>query len=58
MAFEDNSTGRSASPVTASLHRITECSGLEGTSVGHPVQSPAEAGSSTVGCTGPHPGGS
>ena len=29
-------------------HRITEWSGLEGTSVGHPVQPPAEAGSPTV----------
>ena len=39
-------------------HRITECLGLEGTSVGHPVQHPAEAGSPTAGCTGPCPGGS
>jgi len=31
--------------------------GLEGTSVGHPVQPPAEAGSPTAGCTGPRPGG-
>ena len=31
--------------------RITEWSGLEGTSVGHPVQPPAEAGSPTAGCT-------
>jgi len=37
-------------------HRITECSGLEGTSVGHPVQPPAQAGSPTAGCTGPCPG--
>jgi len=37
--------------------RITEWSGLEGTSVGHPVQPPAEAGSPTAGCTGPRPGG-
>jgi len=29
-------------------HRITEWSGLEGTSVGHPVQPPAEAGSSEL----------
>ena len=39
-------------------HRITECWGLEGTSVGHPVQHPAEAGSPTAGCKGPCPGGS
>ena len=39
-------------------YRITECSGLEGTSVGHPVQPPAEAGSPRAGCTGPRPGGS
>ena len=25
------------------MHRITECSGLEGTSVGHPAQPPAGA---------------
>ena len=37
--------------------RITECSGLQGTSVGHPVQPPAEAGSPRAGCTGPRPGG-
>ena len=42
---------------THSSHRITECSGLAGTSVGHPVQPPAEAGSPTAGCTGPCPGG-
>jgi len=30
--------------------------GLQGTSVGHPVQPPAEAGSPTAGCTGPRPG--
>jgi len=39
-------------------HRITEWWGLEGTSVGHPVQPPAEAGPPTAGCTGPCPGGS
>ena len=39
-------------------HRITEWWGLEGTSVGHPVQPPAEAGLPTVGCRGPCPGGS
>ena len=38
--------------------RFTEWSGLAGTSVGHPVQPPAEAGSPTVGCRGPCPGGS
>jgi len=38
-------------------HRITACSGLEVTSMGHPVQPPAEAGSPTAGCTGPCPGG-
>ena len=40
----------------AGNHRITECSGLEGTSVCHPVQPPAEAGSPRAGCTGPCPG--
>ena len=39
------------------FHRITECWGSEGTSVGHPVQPPAQAGSPTAGCTGPRPGG-
>ena len=39
-------------------HRITEWRGLEGTSVGHPVQPPAQAGSPRAGCTGPCPGGS
>ena len=39
-------------------HRITEWSGLEGTSVGHPVPPPAKAGSPRAGCTGPRPGGS
>jgi len=39
-------------------HRITEWSGLEGTSVGHLVQPPTEAGSPRAGCTGPRPGGS
>jgi len=39
-------------------HRITEWSGLAGTSVGHPAQPPAQAGSPTVGCRGPCPGGS
>jgi len=42
----------------ASCHRITEWSGLEGTSVGHQVQPPAEAGSPRAGCTGPCPSGS
>ena len=42
-------------PGTA-FHRITEWWGLEGTSVGHPVQPPAQAGSPTVGCRGPCPG--
>ena len=37
--------------------RITAWSGLEGTSVGHPVQPPAQAGSPRAGCTGPCPGG-
>jgi len=39
-------------------HRITECSGLAGPSVGHPAQPPAQAGSPTAGCTAPRPGGS
>ena len=38
------------------FHRITECSGLAGTSVGHLVQPPAEAGSPRAGCTAPRPG--
>jgi len=37
--------------------RITEWWGLEGTSVGHPAQPPAQAGSPRTGCTGPRPGG-
>ena len=40
-----------------SPYRITECLGLEGTSVGHPVQPPAQAGSPRAGCTAPRPGG-
>jgi len=44
--------------VGISNHRITEWSGLTGTSVGHLVQPPAEAGSPRAGCTGPCPGGS
>ena len=32
--------------------------GLEGSSVGHPAQPPAEAGSPRAGCTAPRPGGS
>ena len=39
-------------------HRITECLRLEGTSVGHLVQCPVEAGSPRAGCIGPCPGGS
>ena len=39
------------------FHRITEWSGLAGTSVGHPAQPPAQAGSPTAGCTAPRPGG-
>jgi len=38
------------------IHRITECLGLEGPSVGHPTQTPAQAGSPRPGCTGPCPG--
>jgi len=40
------------------LLQITEWLGLEGTSVGHLVQPPAEAGSPRAGCRGPCPGGS
>ena len=36
---------------------ITEWQGLEGTSVGHPAQPPAQAGSPRAGCTAPRPGG-
>jgi len=36
--------------------RLTECSGLEGTSGDHLVQLPTEAGSPTADCTGPCPG--
>ena len=39
-------------------YRITECSGLEGISMGHLVHPPAEAGSPTAGFTGLCPGGS
>jgi len=38
-------------------HRITECLGLAGPSVGHPAQPPAQAGSPRAGCKGPCPGG-
>ena len=36
-------------PSAIKNHRITGCSGLEGPSVGHPIQPPAEAGSPTAG---------
>jgi len=49
--------GSTAGRAVSQNHRITECSGLEGTSVGHPVQPPAQAGSPRAGCTGPRPGG-
>ena len=39
-------------------HRVPAWQVLEGPSVGHPVQPPAEAGSPRAGCTAPHPGGS
>ena len=42
----------------SAFHRITERSGLEGTSGGHPAQPPAQAGSPRAGCTAPRPGGS
>jgi len=38
-------------------HRIPVWWGLAGTSVGHPAQPPAQAGSPTAGCTAPRPGG-
>ena len=38
-------------------HRITECLGLTGASVGHPAQPPAQAGSPRAGGTAPRPGG-
>ena len=44
--------------ITLQNHRITEWSGLEETSVGHPAQPPAQAGSPTADCRGPCPGGS
>ena len=44
--------------VLCNFHRIIECLVLEGTSVGHPVQPPAQAGSPREGGTAPHPGGS
>jgi len=43
--------------IKSKTHRITECSGLEGTSVGHLVQPPTKAESPRAGCTGPRPGG-
>jgi len=46
-------------PVKPSIyHRITDWSGLEGTSGDHPAQPPAQAGSPRAGCRGPCPGGS
>ena len=42
---------------TSLNHRVTECLGLEGTSVGRLIQPPAEAGSARAGCTGSCPGG-
>ena len=54
-------TGKTFSAIMAKIlfsnHRITECSGLAGRSVGHPAQTPAQAGSPRAGCTGPWPGG-
>jgi len=44
------------SPEPLELHRITERSGLAGTSVGPPAQPPAQAGSPRAGCTAPRPG--
>jgi len=41
-----------------SYHRITAWLGLEGTSVGHPAQPPAQAGSPRAGCAAPRPAGS
>jgi len=46
-------TPETASQLQSQNHRITAWSGLEGTSVGHPVQPTAEAGSPRAGCTGP-----
>jgi len=46
---------RSAQGSSPAYHRITEWQGVAGTSVGHPAQPPAQAGSPRAGCTGPHP---
>jgi len=43
------------SPLLISGHRIPAWQGLEGTSVGHPAQPPAQAGSPRAGCTAPCP---
>jgi len=42
--LRDDKVGRDG-PLELINHRITEWWGLEGTSVGHPVQPPAQAGS-------------
>jgi len=43
-------------PLLHRRHRIPECQGLAGPSVGHPAQPPAQAGSPRAGCTAPRPG--
>ena len=48
--MSDSSLGLTCLATQIIAHRITEWSGLEGTSVGHLVQPPAKAGSPREGC--------
>ena len=57
-AFPNLGNGRTPGNGKKRFHRITECWGLAGPSVGPPAQPPAEAGSPRAGCTAPRPGGS